>query len=122
MLVELDAINHARGEYTNSARGGLYLRMLIHLLDRRSEFVPLTYKGRDFFRDVKSTRAAFTEERGGRDHNPGKGFHAPLAFRHAAFDAHPVISLRHQVCRVLYSVKCPLQRLRIRERLRPHPG
>jgi hypothetical protein len=64
MLVELDAINHACGEYANSARGGLYLRVLIHLLDRRSEFMPLAYEGRDFFRDTKSARATFAEARG----------------------------------------------------------
>jgi hypothetical protein len=40
MLIELDAVNHALGEYANSARGGFYLRVLIHLLDRRSEFTP----------------------------------------------------------------------------------
>ena len=42
------------------------------------------------------------------------------AFLHPAFDAHPVIGLRHQVSRVLDPVKCSLQRLRIGERLRTH--
>jgi hypothetical protein len=64
MLVELDAVNHALSEHANSTRGGLYLRVLIHLLDRRSEFVPLAYEGRDLSRDTKSARATFAEERG----------------------------------------------------------
>src|SRR5438105_10761044 len=104
MLVELDAVNDALGEYTHRARGGLDLRVPIHRLDRRREFVPLPYEGRDLVRDAKSARAAFAEERGCRDHNPGKGFHAPLAILYPAFDAHPVSSLRHQMCRVLHPV------------------
>src|SRR6266568_8891138 len=98
MLIELDAVNDALGEHANSARGRFYLRVLIHLLHRCSEFVPLAYEGRDLLRYTKGARATFAEERGGQDHNPGKGFHAPLAFLYPAFDAHPVIGLRHQVC------------------------
>jgi len=65
MFVELDAVNYALGEYPNGARGGLYLRVLIHLFDRRSELIPLTDEDRHLFRDAKSARAACTEERGG---------------------------------------------------------
>ena len=66
MLVELDTVNHALGEHANSARGGLYLCVLIHLLDCRREFVPLTYEGRDLFRYTKSARAALPR-RGGAE-------------------------------------------------------
>jgi hypothetical protein len=62
MLVELDAVNHACSEYTNSASSRFYLRVLIHLLDRRSEFVPLAYEGGYVFRDTKSARATCAEE------------------------------------------------------------
>jgi len=34
MLIELDAVNHALCEHTDSARGGFYLRLLINLLDQ----------------------------------------------------------------------------------------
>jgi len=64
MLVKLDAVNHALSEYANSARGGLYLRVLIYLLDRCSEFLALAYEGRDLLRYMKSARATFAEERG----------------------------------------------------------
>jgi hypothetical protein len=65
MLVELDAVNHALGEHPNGARGGFYLRVLIHFFDRRSQFVPLTDEDRHLFRDTKSACATCTEERGG---------------------------------------------------------
>jgi len=64
MLVELDAVNHALSEHANSAHGGFYLRVVIHLLDRCSEFVPLAYEGGDLLRDTKGARATFAEERG----------------------------------------------------------
>jgi hypothetical protein len=64
MPLEADAVNHAPGEYTNGARGGLYPRVLIHRLDRCSEFVPLTYEGRDRLRYTKGARATFAEEEG----------------------------------------------------------
>src|SRR6266567_2056148 len=44
----------------------------------------------------------------------------PWHSSYPAFDAHPVIGLRHQVCRVLYPIECSLQRLRIREGLRTY--
>jgi hypothetical protein len=65
MLVELDAVNHTLSEHTYSARGGLYLHLLIHLLDRRREFMPLAYESRDLFRNTKSARATFAAERRG---------------------------------------------------------
>src|SRR5712691_8378123 len=122
MLVELHPVNDAPREHTDSSRGVLYLRAPIQLLHSHAEFPPLPYKRRHVCRQTKSPGTTLPPETWRIDHNPGKRLHAALTFLHAAFDAHPVVRLRHQVRGVLRPVEGPLQGFGIREGLLTHAG